>query len=212
MTEILASKDTSRTQLRRQLRARRRALSFAQQRSAADQLAKGLAAQLIFQRAKNIAAYLPSDGEISPEGLIERAWTLGKRVYLPVLAPRFIGSGRHMWFVEYRPTSAMVGNRFGILEPSIKNARRLKAQYLSLVLMPLVGFDDAGNRLGMGGGYYDRAFAFKRLSSSGSPQLLGMAHSCQQVDQLNEQSWDIPVAGVVTESALIRSSSVRGIL
>jgi 5-formyltetrahydrofolate cyclo-ligase len=70
--------------------------------------------------------------------------------------------------------------------------------------MPLVGFDKAGNRLGMGGGFYDRSFAFKQKRHSCQPKLIGLAHSIQQVDNLSVQGWDIPVDNIVTELGVSR--------
>lgn len=68
--------------------------------------------------------------------------------------------------------------------------------------MPLVGFDATGNRLGMGGGFYDRSFAFKRIQPQQRPLLIGLAHSFQQLPQLPVASWDTPVDMVVTERAV----------
>jgi len=69
--------------------------------------------------------------------------------------------------------------------------------------MPLVAFDLTGNRLGRGGGYYDRTFAFMREKHRNHPYLLGLAYHWQQIDALPREDWDIPLAGIVTEKAIL---------
>lgn len=184
-------------QLRRQLRRQRRALSPAQQQKHALGLLRTVKQLPQFRYSKQIALYLPSDGEISPEPIIRHLWQLGKRCFLPVLHP--IRHNR-LWFVEYTPTTPMRRNIYRILEPSLVKAPRHPAWALDLVLLPLVGFDAEGGRLGMGGGYYDRTFAFKQKWKQGrGTHLIGLAHDLQKVPQLNTESWDIPLEGIATE-------------
>ena len=184
--------------LRRQLRAARRALSPYQQRRAAINLAKQLRQLLPVMRSRAIAAYLAADGEISPHVFSQQARLAGKRVYLPRLFP---DSSNRVHFAEQQ--RVLRKNRFGIMEPTMRAAVR-PAKQLSVVLMPLVGFDRAGNRLGMGGGFYDRSFAFKHRQPQARPLLIGLAHSCQQVDALPTEAWDTPVDYIVTEREVIR--------
>lgn len=101
-----------------------------------------------------------------------------------------------MNFRRYRLGDRLTRNAFGITEPCAY-AARARAQTLDVVFMPLVGFDDYGNRLGMGGGFYDRAFAKLR---GRKPLRIGLAHSCQKVPKLARQSWDVPLHGIGTES------------
>lgn len=191
-----------RKQLRRQMRSQRRNLSVSTQRQHAQDVCKILRQQLFFQRARHIALYLPNDGEISAVPLIELCWKLDKTVYLPVLHPI-----RHncLWFVPYTPNSRMRLNSYKIKEPKIEKSPRKPAWALDLVFLPLVAFDKNGGRLGMGGGYYDRTFGFK-CDHRGlrGPQLIGLAHALQQVDQLPIEAWDVPLAGVATEQHLHR--------
>jgi 5-formyltetrahydrofolate cyclo-ligase len=85
----------------------------------------------------------------------------------------------------------------------------MSAQLLDVVLMPLVGFDRTGARLGMGGGFYDATFAFKQKLSTGSktstgkPALIGLAHACQQVESLATDTWDIPLFAIATDKEII---------
>ena len=185
----------SRQSLRKAMRQQRRALSPELQTLAAQGLFEMLSLDSRFRNSHNIAAYIAADGEISPHLLIEHAQQLGKHCYLPVLIE---GKDRAMVFVRVEPDTILQENRFGILEPAINPQTTLPADQLDLVLMPLVAFDEYGGRLGMGGGYYDRAFAFKQSLAS-KPLLVGLAHSCQQTERLELEAWDIPLVAIATE-------------
>ncbi|MGY3326352.1 5-formyltetrahydrofolate cyclo-ligase [Pseudomonas sp. TE3911] len=187
----------SRPQLRRMLRNARRALTPSEQHQAAHGLYRQLAQHPLFRRAKHISLYLPTDGEIDPRLLLRAAQRRGKATYLPVLSawPR-----TKMVFQRVKPGEKLLPNRFRILEPRVNAKRQRKVWALDLVLLPLVGFDDAGGRLGMGGGFYDRSLAYlARRQSWRKPTLLGLAHECQKVDRLAQASWDVPLAGTVTD-------------
>jgi 5-formyltetrahydrofolate cyclo-ligase len=188
-----------RPQLRRMLRKARRALTPSQQRQAARGLYKQLAQQPLFRRARHISLYLPTDGEIDPRVLLRAAQRRGKTTYLPVLSawPR-----TKMVFQRIRPGEKLIPNRFRILEPRHNLARQRKVWALDLILLPLVGFDDVGGRLGMGGGFYDRSLAYlARRKTWRKPTLLGLAHECQKVERLAQASWDVPLQGTVTDKA-----------
>jgi 5-formyltetrahydrofolate cyclo-ligase len=187
----------SRPQLRRLLRHNRRALSPAEQRQAAKGLYRQLAQNPLFRRARHLSLYLPMDGEIDPRLLLRAAQKRGKTTYLPVLSawPR-----TKMVFQRVRPGEKFKPNRFRIPEPRINARRQRKIWTLDLVLMPLVGFDPEGGRLGMGGGFYDRSLAYlARRKTWRKPILLGLAHECQKVAKLAVASWDVPLAGTVTD-------------
>lgn len=190
----------SRRQLRSSLRARRRSLSPSEQQQAARNLVRQLLKLPQLLRAQHIALYMACDGEIDPQPLAERLWRMGKHTYLPVLRPDKPGE---LWFVAYGAGTQLQANRYGILEPDFRGAQRLPAARLDMALMPLVGFDRRGARLGMGGGYYDRSFAFKQQRPAGRPYLVGLAHACQEVDALAVASWDIPLFAIATDKALI---------
>ncbi len=195
-----------RRQLRASLRARRRALSPSQQQQAARQLVRQLLQLPQLRRAQHIALYIASDGEIDTQPLAQRLWHMGKKTYLPVLRPDKPGE---LWFVAYEAHTPLRPNRFGILEPDFRAAHRLPAARLDVALLPLVGFDRLGARLGMGGGYYDRSFAFKQPQPSGRPYLVGLAHACQEVEALAVASWDIPLFAIATDVELIACGADR---
>lgn len=130
---------------------------------------------------------------------LERVWAANRLVYLPVLA-----EGSFLYFAPYRPGAPLRHNRFEIPEPEVAPTEWLRPAQLDLVLTPLVAFDSTGTRLGMGGGFYDRGFAFMREAADRGhrPCLLGLAYEFQQVAELVRQPWDVPLDAVVTELAL----------
>ena len=194
---MLSNTSLTRAQLRQLLRHKRRSLSSAQQQQAAQQLCQQLAQHPLFRRAQHIALYLASDGEIDPLLLMREAWRRGKHVYLPVLA-RWPKTA--MVFQRVRPVQQWEKNRFGILQPRWCVADQRAAWALDAVFLPLVGFDQEGGRLGMGGGFYDRCFAeLHQRDHFTTPQRIGLAHDCQRVEQLPLAPWDVPLNAVVSD-------------
>jgi 5-formyltetrahydrofolate cyclo-ligase len=188
---------TDNVTLRRELRHRRAALDEAQRRHAAARIADTILRTPRFLHARHVAVYLPVRGEADPLGLVAQARRLGKRVYLPVLAP-LVQHG--LWFLPWDQDTPLHRNRFGIPEPVLNGHTPRPPSRLDLVITPLVAFDANGHRLGMGKGYYDRTFAFlRRRGQWRKPYLLGCAYGFQEVSGLTAQPWDIPLHGVVTE-------------
>lgn len=181
--------------IRRRMRQRRQQLPQGQRDLAASRLAEHLLQSAPFQQARRVACFLSADGEINTEPILQAAWNLEKEVFLPVLQA---GRALHLGFRAYQPDSAMQRNRYGILEPAA--GELLTGDSLDLVLTPLVAFDATGNRLGMGGGYYDRTFVHLERR----PKLLGIAYAFQQTPNLPTEPWDVPLWGVVTEQGLQR--------
>ena len=187
-------------QLRRRIRGLRGALPESEQRKRAHSLARVLGRSTVFQRSERIASYLSVDGEIDPAPLMSRAATQGKHNYLPALREE---SPNRLWFVEHRPGDPLLPNRFGIPEPLISHRERTRVWSLDLILLPLVAFDRHGNRLGMGGGYYDRTLAcFQGPGHWRRPWLVGVSHGFQLVDRLPSRPWDVPLDAVATEEKL----------
>lgn len=183
--------------LRREMRRHRRTLSASDRYAAARALSRRLAGSRWFINSRTIAVYLPNDGEISLLPLVARAWSMGKRTYLPKLF------GPKLWFLPFHPRTAFAGNRFAIPEPVAPIRRRIRPMFLDLVLFPLVAFDRAGNRLGMGGGYYDRTFeAVRRRTVWRGPKRVGVAYELQRVDALPAADWDVPLDAIATECAI----------
>ncbi|MDO4431203.1 MAG: 5-formyltetrahydrofolate cyclo-ligase [Lonepinella koalarum] len=176
-----------RNDIRRQIRKTRQNLTALEQQQAEIAITEQ-ALQLIEQRqANNIALYLSFDGEISTRLLIERLWKQGKQVYLPVLHPFCAG---HLLFLKYDQNTPLVPNQFGILEPVLDVTKVLPLNELEIIFTPLVAFDKQGNRLGMGGGFYDRTLQHWQQQDF---VPVGLAHQCQQVEQLPIETWDMPL-------------------
>ena len=182
------------------MREQRNALPASQQAQAAQRLATQLAALRLFRVCRRVALYLPNDGEINPVPLMTQLWQSGKTCYLPMLSRL-----RHdrLWFAPYFPDSPLAYNRLGILEPVVTASARTRAQELDLILMPLVAFDPQGNRLGMGGGFYDKSLGFLRNRSLWrKPHLIGLAHDFQRVDKIEACAWDVPLQAVATDQKI----------
>ncbi|OGT18775.1 MAG: 5-formyltetrahydrofolate cyclo-ligase [Gammaproteobacteria bacterium RBG_16_57_12] len=191
---------TTRNQLRQSLREQRRSLPAALHESCATRLARQLGKHPLIRNSHHIACYLANDGELDLLPLIVRLWTMGKICYLPVL------DGPHhdrLLFAPYHEGDALRVNRYGIPEPVLPRRYLSGGQALDLVLTPLVAFDMSGNRLGMGGGYYDRTFSFLRHRTHWHrPRLLGIAYELQKVATLECKDWDVPLHAVATEQSV----------
>jgi len=185
--------------LRRLLRRRRRALTQREQQQAARRLWKRVVSSSLFRFSRRIAFTIACDGEIDPQALLDTAWRRGKACYLPVLHP--LGSNR-LQFRRWRRGQQLSRGAYNIPVPP--RGRNCHPRALSLVLLPLVGFDGECRRLGMGKGFYDRTFAFRRHSGAQSPTLLGLAHECQRVERLETDPWDLPLGGVATDQTWYR--------
>ena len=184
----------TRQEIRTKYRKKRQTLSAQQQLTAASDLLKICVTSTTLAQAKTIACYIANDGEIDPSVMLDYCWQHGKTVLLPVLHPFSKG---HLLFVKYHPNSPTHENCYGIKEPIITSTNLCPLANIELILTPLVAFDTEGNRLGMGGGYYDRTLAPIRRDSL-QTQLIGLAHTCQQTDMLLTDSWDIPLDGIAT--------------
>ena len=128
------------------------------------------------------------------------AENLNKQCFLPIVGPN---KTNNLYFRPFDANTKLKPNRYGILEPSFDEGKIVFPQSLDVLFMPLVGFDRQGNRIGMGGGYYDRALAFMKEQETSSLTLVGLAHSIQEVPQISSQSWDIPLHLIATEKELI---------
>ncbi|MFV9275956.1 5-formyltetrahydrofolate cyclo-ligase [Klebsiella oxytoca] len=191
---LLPDAPYTRQQIRQQIRQRRRALTPEQQTQFALQAADRMMAYPPVLLAQTVAVFLSFDGELDTLTLIDQLWRAGKRVYLPVLHPFSPGN---LLFLHYHPSSELVVNRLKIREPKLDVRDVLPLSQLDVLVTPLVAFDAAGQRLGMGGGFYDRTLQNWRQHRL---QPVGYAHDCQQVDALPTEQWDIPLPAVITPS------------
>ena len=182
-----STQQTLRNQLRQQIRKTRANLTALQQQQAENSITQQALAFIEERNAQHIALYVSFDGEISTDKLIKILWAQGKQVYLPVLHPF---NPNHLLFLRYLPDTPMLKNKFSIWEPKLNVQNVLPLDELDILFTPLVAFDKQGNRLGMGGGFYDRTLQHWQKS----PFIpVGLAHQCQQVEQLPTEAWDVPL-------------------
>jgi len=178
------------------MRATRRNLPRNLARAAADQAVHRLWKLPALARVRRLALYLPAGGELDCTPLAIQAWRRGVQVFLPVV------SGETLRFAPFRPGAEMRGNRFGIPEPVTPRRQWRTARQLDVIVAPLVAFDERGHRLGMGGGYYDRALAFLlRRSRRRRPHFIALAFDIQKIAELPVDAWDVRLDAAVTESA-----------
>ena len=178
--------------LRQQKRRQRRALSSTVHAEKSANIAKRAVELDCFLAAHCVGLYLPFDGEVGTEDLIQQCWQNQKRCYLPVVAQ----ASSEMYFASYTTNSHLEKNRYGIDEPVVSEYDLLSVEELDLVFVPLVAFDKTAGRLGMGGGYYDRALA--QLMER-KPTLVGLAFAFQNVTVVPMERHDICLDMVLTE-------------
>lgn len=195
-----------REKIRLHIRHTRNHLSQEFQLAAADSLVKQIINCPEVQAAKTIALYLANDGELNTMPFIKWCWQNNKQVALPVLHPFKKG---HLLFLNYQPHTLMKKNRFNIAEPKLAANQVVPIQSLDVICTPLVAFDNNGQRLGMGGGFYDRTLAFQVKDKSIvhlKPVTLGLAHDCQQVETVPVEPWDVPIPKIVTPTRIITAN------
>ncbi len=147
-----------------------------------------------FSAARTIACYLPMDDEVDPSRIIERAWCAKKRVFCPV-----VENNGSMIFRKLDRDTTLRRNHFGLWEPT--DGISVSSKLLDLVITPLVAFDTNNNRIGMGGGFFDRSFAFlKNKKCWLRPKLMGLAFACQKVEEIETNPWDIPLYSVISDA------------
>lgn len=193
----------STNKLRSTIRRQRLQLSAAQQRRHASLVSRKLSRLRPFQKASRIALYLSANGELDPSPIVDKCRRSSRQLYLPVLHP--FRHGR-LFYCEWRAQAQLQSNRFGIPEPGCRGNARIPLRSLDLILVPLVAFDALGNRIGMGGGFYDRTLGKARADSSWKrPYLIGIAHELQKVPSIKSRKWDVPLDAVITEAGVYRS-------
>ncbi len=185
--------------LRKQLRLRRERLTPAERINAAQGLVAQLEQVPEFLTDRRIAGYWAVAGELPLAALMQGVRARGQAWHLPV-----VGADRLLRFAPWQPRIELATNRYGIPEPVCAEDDLLPPDQLDVVLLPLVGFDRAGHRLGFGGGYYDRSFAFLRdRADVAKPVLVGIGYAAQEVDAIETCPWDVRLDYVATERELI---------
>jgi 5-formyltetrahydrofolate cyclo-ligase len=191
------SANDERAELRAELRARRRAQGAAERMAAAMLLPQRLSALPELSGPGYVAGYWAVDGEFSLHALL-----MQPRPFVYCL-PRLREDGS-LGFAPWRTGDPVRANRYGIPEPDIERSSELEPEQMSLVLVPLLGFDRRGGRLGAGAGYYDRSFAFLNSAKRPpQPRLVGVGYSFQEIPTFDAKPWDVALEFVATERELI---------
>ena len=184
-------------ELRAERKSIRASLTAEQVTNASIDVAVNLWRLPVMLHGQHIAAYQAYGGEIDCRFIIEAAWRRGRKIYLPVI------HNNALLFAQYCAKSRVFLNQYGIAEPESSRRNLLRPDQMDVILAPLVAFDDAGNRIGMGGGYYDRSLRFlKHRTHWQHPRLIGIAYEFQKAAKINASSWDIPLHNVVTEQRI----------
>ena len=186
----------SNDELRQHYRKLRTDLDAVRLEQAAQKLAERVVALTEYQQADRLAAYCAVNGEIGLNPVIEDALARGKEIYLPNLDQQALR------FSPYFHDQKMRINKFRVPEPDVSDSEMLSPDELDLVLAPLVVFDSNRNRIGMGGGFYDRSFAFRKSSEQSKPVLIGVAHEMQKVERIVPEEWDVRLDMIVTDQAI----------
>ena len=141
---------------------------------------------------KNIGGYYPINFEIDDLGLLRKFEKNGFNISLPVIKKNF-----QMNFYKWKFANLLKVNKYGIPEPEIKNI-----VYPDILLIPLVAFDKKLNRLGYGGGYYDRLI--ERLSKKKKIIKIGLAFSIQKIDKVPINAYDQKLDYIVTNKYIVK--------
>ena len=183
--------------VRKELRRRRKALAPADHAARSLQAAKFMTRLAPFRHGSRVALTLSFDGECDTAPLVAAARRRGVRLYTPVVV------GKRQRRLRFYPLGERTRRgTYGILVPQ-RTIAPLSPRWFNLIVVPLVGIDPRGRRLGMGGGYYDTAFAFRRRRSVWpGPRLVGYAFDCQRTDTVHAADWDLKLDALVTESGL----------
>jgi 5-formyltetrahydrofolate cyclo-ligase len=184
-------------QVRHDINEKRIAVSDRERNKAAQSATTLLMQTALFSSAQHIACYLARTEEFDCTPMIQSIWAAQKNCYLPVLSSTH---EHYLEFAAYHANDVLQLNKYRILEPD--QTVRIAAEKIDLVLLPLLAFDLSGNRLGAGGGYYDRTFAFLKDKSIKSPVLMGLAYEFQLIHELPHDEWDVPLSGIVTEQQI----------
>jgi 5-formyltetrahydrofolate cyclo-ligase len=189
-------RNNSRNTLRNKILRQRAELSNSTNALTATALLKNIQTIPQFTKSKRISAYLAMNGEMDAEATFKWARAQGKKTYLPVM------KGKFLKFAELSNNTTLIPGTYNIKVPEHHTKDLLCPEDLDIVLVPLLGFDEQMNRIGMGGGYYDRSFEFKTKSALKTPTLIGIAHELQKQKAVPAEPWDVPMDYVVTEDSV----------
>ncbi len=183
--------------IRKKQRAKRAALSETTQKEASRAICARIQSLPIYQNAEKVAFYQAVGGEVDPNPLWLDACNQGKTCYMPVMLPQT----KTLIFLPTDLNTPQKINQFKVLEPDVPHEQAIALERIDLMLMPLVAFEPNGTRLGQGAGYYDRT-----LNQEKPAFLLGVAYEFQREPALENDPWDVPLHGIITEKNIYWSN------
>lgn len=148
----------------------------------------------VYKKARSIFIYISFGSEVETRNIIEDALISGKKIYVPKTNKKI----KEMIAVEINNFNNMTVDKWGILEPSGVDKNNIGKDF-DLIIMPGVAFDRNGNRIGYGGGYYDKYI----YNSRDKYRLLALAYDIQIVQNMEVEVHDIVVDYIVTEKEFI---------
>lgn len=187
---------TQRHQLRTRLKGCRQALSTKDRQTYSKHICDR--ALPLLNGHAHIALYYSVGAEVDLSELMQRCELIGQQCYVPMVQPQ-----HRMNFAPVDSNTTLTFNQYGIKEPDLAGSKLVLPDKLDAVVVPLVGFDNQCNRMGMGGGYYDRCFSHRLDPSSTRPLLIGVAFEVQHTESVFAQDWDVPLDHVITENRVI---------
>lgn len=187
--------DSRRDTIRKEKREDRRNLSIHTQQINAKKIAKQILALSCFLEAKNIASYISSDGEIDTTNLHDLAWSKNKNIFLPQIQDSI-----KLSFFYFKEGEKLKNGPWGTHEIESPKIEK-KLSEMDLIIIPMVAFDKNGNRLGRGGGFYDRVLSESNITSKN--KIYGLAHDIQEVERIPIKENDIPMDGIITPNRII---------
>lgn len=187
----------SKQQLRTKLKQQRRQLTHKQQQQASLQVIKQLKRLPNYQFAKRVALYISAYGELPTAPIIKDLQQRQRACFVPVIDPV---RPHCMRFMRLHKTSKLQTHRLGMLQPKFVYAQCVPTFSLSLMLLPLLAFDTGLQRLGMGGGFYDRALA--KAAKARQLNTIGLGYEWQKHTQLPSEKWDRPLNYIVSDAQI----------
>ncbi len=183
--------------IRETIRTLRKAIPPSDRAAATAKICERFRDLKAYQNAQMVGGFLAFDGEADPLGIMVHACKMEKKVFVPIIVAR----NKPLMFSPWTPQTAIRTNRFGIAEPVADPIDYVEARELDFVITPLVAFDDQCQRVGVGGGYYDRTFQFLNENKNRPRQtrMVGFALELQRVESVDHRPWDVVLDNVVTE-------------
>ena len=181
------------SELRRRLRRARAQLSGDERAAAEREIGRLLKRRI--KRGGRIGVYWPMGSELRLDGFVRAAQKRGAKLYLPYIEPR----SRQMWFTPYPTDGVKQERKRGRAKLNVPQfaGRKIRVHGLSILLVPVVGIDREGYRLGQAGGYYDATLSAMKYRLQA--KTIGVGFSCQLVDRLPHEAHDVPLDGFVSE-------------